>query len=250
MVVATTNLISIAKNQLTAIETTAIDFQHDHAAVGVRWGRLVSTPAHEALVQLTKHFSTLFLFFRISYFLTLPLSPSAIFIFYYLFAFSSFLGEECRKMPVRQIYITTTHAKCCGGSSSSRWWSSYKMCNFFFCFFFLMTPAAMGKSTCTHTHRLCHYCTPWLFFFSFLLRDPLFLPSFARRLVYTFVRSSLPNENRPPPAWFFLLFFSVPDTKRTKRITSKKKPHRRLLSTALSHFCNGRLSKTWPRNRN
>jgi hypothetical protein len=76
VVVATsTNLISIAKNQWTAIETTAIDFQHDHAAVGGNvWGRLVSTPAHEALVQLTEHFSTLFLFFRIFYFLTLPLS--------------------------------------------------------------------------------------------------------------------------------------------------------------------------------
>lgn len=247
MVVATTNMISIAKNQLTAIETTAIDFQHDHAAVGVRWGRLVSTPAHEALVQLTKHFSTLFLFFRISYFLTLPLSPSAIFIFYYLFAFSSFLGEECRKMPVRQIY--NHHAR-------KMLWREQQQpvvvvlqnVQLFFLFFFNDSRGYGKVNVHTHTQvmSLLHAVT----FFPFLLRDPLFLPSFARRLVYTFVRSSLPNENRPPPAWFFLLFFSVPDTKRTKRITSKKKPHRRLLSTSLSHFCNGRLSKTWPRNQN
>jgi hypothetical protein len=151
-------------------------------------------------------------------------------------------------MPVRQIY--NHHAR-------KMLWREQQQpvvvvlqnVQLFFCFFF-NDSRGYGKVNVhnqTQVMSLLHAVT---LFFSFLLRDPLFLPSFARRLVY--VRSFVAPERKSTPSRviFFLLFFSVPNTKRTKRITSKKKPHRRLLSTALSHFCNGRLSKTWPRNRN
>lgn len=160
VVVATsTNLISIAKNQWTAIETTAIDFQHDHAAVGGNvWGRLVSTPAHEALVQLTEHFSTLFSIFS-DFLFSYSSSLSPPFLFFITCSpFLLFLARNVRKMPVRQIY--NHHAR-------KMLWREQQQpvvvvlqnVQLFFCFF-LMTPAAMGKSTCTTKHRLCHYCTP------------------------------------------------------------------------------------------
>lgn len=215
MVVATTNLISIAKNQLTAIETTATDFQHDHAAVGVRWGRLVSTPAHEALVQLTKHFSTLFLFFRISYFLTLPLSPSAIFIFYYLFAFSSFLGEECRKMPVRQIY--NHHAR-------KMLWREQQQpvvvvlqnVQLFFSVFFFNDSRGYGKVN-VHTHTqvmsLLHAVT---FFFFFFITGPIVSPFFCSTACL-YVRSFVAPERKSTPSRvIFFTFFFGPGHKKDK----------------------------------
>jgi hypothetical protein len=88
-------------------------------------------------------------------------------------------------------------------------------CATFFLFFF-NDSRGYGKVNVhnqTQVMSLLHAVT---LFFSFLLRDPLFLPSFARRLVY--VRSFVAPERKSTPSRviFFFTFFFSPGHKKDK----------------------------------
>lgn len=211
VVVATTNLISIAGNQLrSAIETTAIDFQHDHAAVGgVVWGEANENarPHTRLSSNWLNNFSTLSVFsdFFVSYSSSLSLPPP--FLFFITFcSFSSFLGEECRKSP-RGKY---NHARKMLWREQQQpvvvVLQNVQLFSFLFCF--LMTPAAMGKSTCTHTGYVI-IARRDSFFSLLYYGRPIVSPFFARRLVLrSFVRRSRTKIDPLPRDFFFFLFRS------------------------------------------